>query len=823
MWEAIMKSILVLLILVSLLVAQEIPAPAWQLSVDDPGQTLIRNNDGAQDIAYNQQTGHLLLLVTEPVPRVIILQAGSGDSLGLLDTGGIPSAPDSVLNQLFITPSGEIYACNFGQDLVLYKWEDELNEPQTVFSYTDESGRHFGTSLKALYDSSAVRLYIGSDTPTAQLLILSYNQSRELYIEEKVNLSVPLSDLLPLNPETFWGIHPQSTLSLFNTYGSSLASIEPGFMAPSPSSFDFFLAHSGISFLAGLGESFSISELSDDYSVAHPVLQTEPYENEFNSIAGAVEIARDLNLALVLAPNNHISAYDISDLVDSDIPSTGIVLGKVTSALDDSAIVGAEILLQSTDYIVTADDRGEYGLIEIPIGSYHLVARDPQFISQSIPIKVGADSVVVVDFELHPRPTAPDLINAFPRANEAKIEWSYIWPESLSTTNNKAGGALQKTPTLQHDFFREDILGYNIYKGESADDLNFIDYLPPDSMSFIDQQPWPDSSYYYAVTALFFDGETEPATVRYYHPPFLAIAAAKQDIDGDFRPDYFAKQVTLSGIITTPNFSPQKTSFFLQDDSAGIHLFSNQIDLMDLADFNSGDRIAVSGTLDQYNGLTELHVDAIRSLVVIGKNEQLPPPITITPTELGEKTEGMLVRLQQVTLVDAQQWPAADNNGVVSVTNGSDTVNVYIDKDTDLDEWGAPAGYFSIIGIASQFTRSNPPDDGYQIRPRSSSDFILHTGVTADEQLPLRFEMGQNYPNPFNPTSTIRLQLPKSCDVELSLYNILGEKVAEIFKGELTAGEHHLQVNAAALPSGTYLYKVRAGGNVAMRKMLLLK
>jgi hypothetical protein len=823
MWEAIMKSILVLLILVTLLVAQEIPAPAWQLSVDDPGQTLIRNNNGAQDIAYNRQTGHLLLLVTEPVPRVVILQASSGDSLDLLDTSGIPSAPDSVLNQLFITPSGEIYACNLGQDLVLYKWRDESNEPQAVFSYTDDSGRHFGTSLKALYDSSAVRLYIGSNTPTAQLLILSYNQSRELYIEEKVNLSVPLSDLLPLNPETFWGIHPQSTLSLFNTYGSSLASIEPGFMAPSPSSFDFFLSHSGISFLAVLGESFSISELSDDYSVVHPLLQTEPYENEFNSIAGAVEIARDLNLALVLAPNNHISAYDISDLVDSDIPSTGIVLGKVTSALDDSAIVGAEILLQSTDYIVTADDRGEYGLIEIPIGSYHLVARDPQFISQSIPIKVEADSVVVANFELHPRPTAPDLISAFPRANEAKIEWSYIWPESLSTINNKASDALQKPVALQHDFFREDILGYNIYKGESADDLNFIDYLPADSMSFIDQHPWPDSTYCYAVTALFFDGETDPASVRYYHPPSLAIAVAKQDINGDFRPDYFAKQVTLSGIITTPNFSPQKSSFFLQEDSAGIHLFSNRIDLMDLAELNSGDKIAVSGTLDQYNGLTELHVDAVRSLVVLGKDQQLPPAKTITANELNEKTEGMLVRLQQVTLVDAQQWPSAGSNGAVHVTTGSDTVEVYIDKDTDLDEWGAPTGYFSMIGIASQFTRSNPPNDGYQIRPRSSSDFILHTGVTADEQLPLRFEMGQNYPNPFNPISTICLQLPKSCDVELSLYNILGEKVAEIFKGELTAGEHHLQVNAAALPSGTYIYKVRAGGNVAIKKMLLLK
>jgi len=57
----------------------------------------------------------------------------------------------------------------------------------------------------------------------------------------------------------------------------------------------------------------------------------------------------------------------------------------------------------------------------------------------------------------------------------------------------------------------------------------------------------------------------------------------------------------------------------------------------------------------------------------------------------------------------------------------------------------------------------------------------------------------------------------------LPFYNTLGEKVAELVNGAMTAGTYAIDFNAAALPSGIYFYRIEAGANVAVRKMMLLK
>jgi hypothetical protein len=85
------------------------------------------------------------------------------------------------------------------------------------------------------------------------------------------------------------------------------------------------------------------------------------------------------------------------------------------------------------------------------------------------------------------------------------------------------------------------------------------------------------------------------------------------------------------------------------------------------------------------------------------------------------------------------------------------------------------------------------------------------------------FALEQNYPNPFNPTTVINFSLPKASDVQLSVYNILGEKITELVNGKMVAGNHSVNFNATNLASGMYIYRIQAGNFVSVKKMMLLK
>ncbi len=83
--------------------------------------------------------------------------------------------------------------------------------------------------------------------------------------------------------------------------------------------------------------------------------------------------------------------------------------------------------------------------------------------------------------------------------------------------------------------------------------------------------------------------------------------------------------------------------------------------------------------------------------------------------------------------------------------------------------------------------------------------------------------MSQNYPNPFNPTTTILLSIPELSEVKVTVYNILGQKVAEVFNGKLNPGYHKVHFNASNLASGLYFYRVQTEKFTTVKKMMLLK
>lgn len=94
--------------------------------------------------------------------------------------------------------------------------------------------------------------------------------------------------------------------------------------------------------------------------------------------------------------------------------------------------------------------------------------------------------------------------------------------------------------------------------------------------------------------------------------------------------------------------------------------------------------------------------------------------------------------------------------------------------------------------------------------------------------VPTEFAVYVNYPNPFNPNTMITFDLPARLNTEVTVWNLLGQKVRTLHSGELRAGQHTLSFNGRdenglPLPSGIYFYRVKAGHFVSTRKMMLLK
>jgi len=88
---------------------------------------------------------------------------------------------------------------------------------------------------------------------------------------------------------------------------------------------------------------------------------------------------------------------------------------------------------------------------------------------------------------------------------------------------------------------------------------------------------------------------------------------------------------------------------------------------------------------------------------------------------------------------------------------------------------------------------------------------------------PGEFMLSQNYPNPFNPATTIEFSLPQPGMVTLTVYNMLGQRVATLVSGELQAGRHSHHWDATGLASGVYLYRLTAGEYTRTRAMVLVK
>jgi predicted extracellular nuclease len=209
--------------------------------------------------------------------------------------------------------------------------------------------------------------------------------------------------------------------------------------------------------------------------------------------------------------------------------------------------------------------------------------------------------------------------------------------------------------------------------------------------------------------------------------PVYPIALVTEDANGDGHADSLGVRCQVQGIVHGIDIQGGNAiEFTFIDSTGGIHLYSNN-------DFGytvtEGDEVIVQGEVDEFNALVQMSPDTI---IVVSTGNPTVTPVSVTT--LDETTENELVVLECFSIIDTTQWPSSGGGSVnLDVTNGTDTLTMRIDSDTDINGTPAPtAKWLTITGLGGQFAFGNPDtaDFGYQILPNFITDIVENPDPT---------------------------------------------------------------------------------------------
>lgn len=166
-------------------------------------------------------------------------------------------------------------------------------------------------------------------------------------------------------------------------------------------------------------------------------------------------------------------------------------------------------------------------------------------------------------------------------------------------------------------------------------------------------------------------------------------------------------------------------------------------------------------------------------------------------------------------------YSGTDDSLVVSMVAGMAGKNY--PSDTTKNVWTISYSGYQNLNTAG-FTGTH-----YYVLIDLSTGAILKTGGVATGiennpvQKPSKVTLDQNYPNPFNPSTNISFGIPQTSLVRLTVYDVLGRKVATLIDSKMSAGSHTVRFDANHLGSGIYFYRLIAGGQSITKKLTLIK
>ena len=272
------------------------------------------------------------------------------------------------------------------------------------------------------------------------------------------------------------------------------------------------------------------------------------------------------------------------------------------------------------------------------------------------------------------------------------------------------------------------------------------------------------------------------------YPPYT-IGAVTGDNDGDFVADSLGVLCEVTGVVHNPDFrgGGGYTFTLIGADGNGIAVFEFD-DVSGYTDPAEGDNLTLRGEIGTFNGLIQFRPAEI---IVNSTGNALVTPTDVTM--LGEETESQLIKMYNMTIVDASQWLGGGASFNVDITDGTNTFVMRIDNDSELAVAPAIVGVFNVTGIGGQFDDEDPRDGGYQIFPRYNPDIeevISTVNPALAEKITLQ-------PNPVSDVLQIRSEIQLD---QIRVTNMLGQRIADMRQPDLNE-----TINVSNWQSGIYV------------------
>ncbi len=140
------------------------------------------------------------------------------------------------------------------------------------------------------------------------------------------------------------------------------------------------------------------------------------------------------------------------------------------------------------------------------------------------------------------------------------------------------------------------------------------------------------------------------------------------------------------------------------------------------------------------------------------------------------------------------------------------------------------------VGFVNGSGNSNSPKDysfidkellpgklSYRVKQIDNNGNFKYSDIVNVNLVTKDFKLYQNHPNPFNPTTRIKFSVPERNNVNIKIFNMIGQEIQEIVNQEYEAGNYNVEFNASNLASGVYFYRIQSGNFVESKKMIYLK
>ena len=538
---------------------------------------------------------------------------------------------------------------------------------------------------------------------------------------------------------------------------------------------------------------------------------------------------------------------------------TGTISGTVTRELDSSPVEGVSVHTDDWKYYGETDENGNYVLHEVNTGFHNLVVTGS-----------CVNTVILNDVEVEEEEnTDADFEVTFP-------EFAINLEEIVETLNSNAERVIPMTLTNDGDGPTEFEVTFDFWGSErSLNDETDTDELDEvwellyqhdlDEVEMRNRGIIHDGRFYWVSGSNNVDNEGPNKLYQYsnrgellqiFNQPVTepnAVGFYSMAWDGTYL--YGAEDHVLYQMQYVNDEIRLVDSWDIPSNPATILAYDSINDL-----FWMGDRNTPLYGVDR-DGDTQYEYDFSFTISAIGFYEQEPQGYNLIAMSDDQDSDRVsLYRIdpstgspyltstlmtdgyQALDIVITNRWnPLFWTINALFDGTGSSQDHVKIWELTDNTEWIELGTETGIIPAGGQMTvdvtiRSlDLPNGEYSIWLRFDHHTcdevtILPVNMSVevsvaegDSEQPLEWAFYGAYPNPFNPTTTVRFSLQEATNVHTRLFNVMGQQVAEIHNGVMTAGRHQEVVDGRGLASGVYFLTLEAGPLNITRKLVLLK